>query len=89
VATSLGLEVSGTVHAEGDLDFRGTLGVAKDAPVGFRGIRLTFQLDTSASEEELATLLKLTERYCVVLQTIRSAPDTQVEMRTETAAAAS
>ena len=87
VATSLGLQVSGTVHAEGDLDFRGTLGVAKDAPVGFRGIRLTFQLDTPASEEELATLLTLTERYCVVLQTIRSAPDTQVEMRTDPAEA--
>jgi uncharacterized OsmC-like protein len=69
------------VHAEGDLDFRGTLGVAKDAPVGFREIRLTFDLDTSAPEEQLASLLKLTERYCVVLQTIRSAPTTQVRMR--------
>jgi uncharacterized OsmC-like protein len=64
VATSLGLEVSGRVHAEGDLDFRGTLGVAKDAPVGFRDIRLTFDLDSAASAEELATLIKLTERYC-------------------------
>lgn len=82
VATSLGLEVSGRVHAEGDLDFRGTLGVAKDAPVGFRDIRLTFDLDSSASAEELATLIKLTERYCVVLQTLRSAPPTEVELRT-------
>ena len=81
VATSLGLEVSGRVHAEGDLDFRGTLGVAKDAPVGFRDIRLTFDLDSSASAEELATLIKLTERYCVVLQTLRSAPPTEVQMR--------
>ncbi|WP_028921062.1 OsmC family protein [Pseudonocardia acaciae] len=82
VATSLGLDVSGRVYAEGDLDFRGTLGVAKDAPVGFRDIRLTFDLDSAASEDELATLLKLTERYCVVLQTIRSAPHTDVQMRT-------
>jgi uncharacterized OsmC-like protein len=82
VATSLGLEVSGRVHAEGDLDFRGTLGVAKDAPVGFRDIRLTFDLESSASAEELATLIKLTERYCVVLQTLRSAPPTEVELRT-------
>ena len=82
VATSLGLEVSGRVHAEGDLDFRGTLGVAKDAPVGFRDIRLTFDLDSSASAEDLATLIKLTERYCVVLQTLRSAPPTEVELRT-------
>jgi len=81
VATALGLEVSGRVHAEGDLDFRGTLGVAKDAPVGFRDIRLTFDLNSSAPAEELATLIKLTERYCVVLQTLRSAPPTEVEMR--------
>jgi uncharacterized OsmC-like protein len=82
VATALELDVSGRVHAEGDLDFRGTLGVAKDAPVGFREIRLTFDLDTSASEEQLASLLKLTERYCVVLQTIRSAPTIHVRMPT-------
>jgi len=81
VATALGLEVSGRVHAEGDLDFRGTLGVAKDAPVGFRDIRLTFDLNSSAPAEELATLIKLTERYCVVLQTLRSAPPTEVQMR--------
>jgi uncharacterized OsmC-like protein len=72
VATALGIDVrKGTVSAEGDLDFRGTLGVAKDAPVGFRAIRLRFDLDTDAGEEQLASLLKLTERYCVVLQTLR------------------
>jgi uncharacterized OsmC-like protein len=71
VATSLELPVAGgTVSAEGDLDFRGTLAVDREAPVGFRSIRLRFDLDTSADEEQLATLLKLTERYCVVLQTI-------------------
>jgi uncharacterized OsmC-like protein len=75
VATALDLPVrAGTVRAEGDLDFRGTLGVAKDAPVGFRDIRLSFALDTDASPDQLATLLKLTERYCVVLQTLRAAP---------------
>ncbi len=72
VATSMGLKLEhGEVEAEGDLDFRGTLGVSKDAPVGFREIRLTFRLTTSASPEELATLLKLTERYCVVYQTLK------------------
>jgi len=71
VATSLGIEVSGgTVHAEGDLDFRGTLAVARDAPVGFTAIRLSFDLDTGASQEQLDTLLRLTERYCVVYQTL-------------------
>jgi uncharacterized OsmC-like protein len=71
VATSLGLDVSGgRVSAEGDLDFRGTLGVDRDAPVGFRAIRLRFELDTTASEDEQATLMRLTERYCVVLQTL-------------------
>jgi uncharacterized OsmC-like protein len=73
VSTALGIEVrSGKVRAEGDLDFRGTLGVAKDAPVGFRDIRLTFDLDTDAAPEQLDSLLKLTERYCVVLQTLRA-----------------
>jgi len=62
------------VMAEGDLDFRGTLGVAKDAPVGFRDIRLKFELDSDASEEQKKKLLELTERYCVVLQTIRKSP---------------
>jgi len=74
VATSLGLEVQGTVRAEGDLDFRGTLGVDKEAPVGFTAIRLCFELDTDASDDELATLLRLTERYCVVFQTLARAP---------------
>jgi uncharacterized OsmC-like protein len=75
VSTSLGIEVrGGTVRAEGDLDFRGTLAVDRDAPVGFRAIRLTFELDANADEEELASLLKLTERYCVVLQTIAGSP---------------
>jgi uncharacterized OsmC-like protein len=75
VATALDLELRrGTVTAEGDLDFRGTLGVAKDAPVGFRAIRLKFDLDTDASPDQLATLMKLTERYCVVLQTLRAPP---------------
>jgi len=71
VATSLGIDVAGgTVRAEGDLDFRGTLAVAKDAPVGFTSIRLGFDLDTGAGPAELETLLRLTERYCVVYQTL-------------------
>jgi uncharacterized OsmC-like protein len=71
VATSLGIAVTGgTVHAEGDLDFRGTLAVDREAPVGFTSIRLSFELDTEASEEQIATLLRLTERYCVVYQTL-------------------
>ena len=71
VATSLGIAVrGGTVRAEGDLDFRGTLAVAKDAPVGFTAIRLNFDLDTDASPDQLGTLLRLTERYCVVYQTL-------------------
>ncbi len=75
VATSIGLEVrSGQVRAEGDLDFRGTLGVDKEAPVGFSAIRLTFDLDTDADEEQLATLCRLTERYCVVYQTLAGNP---------------
>ncbi|MEV4149920.1 OsmC family protein [Amycolatopsis sp. NPDC049691] len=81
VATSLGLEVrGGRVRAEGDLDFRGTLAVAKDAPVGFRAIRLSFALDTDASEEQLTTLKKLTERYCVVFQTLRTPPEFAVTL---------
>ena len=72
VATALGIELRrGKVSVEGDLDFRGTLGVDKAAPVGFQAIRLVFALDTDAEAEQLATLLKLTERYCVVLQTLR------------------
>ena len=75
VATALGVPLrSGRVRAEGDLDFRGTLGVAKDAPVGFKDIRLFFELDSDASEDQLATLIKLTERYCVVYQTLRHPP---------------
>jgi uncharacterized OsmC-like protein len=75
VATSLGLDLAGgTVSAEGDLDFRGTLAVTKDAPVGFSAIRLSFDLDTSASPEEIRTLISLTERYCVVYQTLARSP---------------
>ena len=70
VATSMELDVTGTVHAEGDLDFRGTLGVDREAPVGFTAIRLRFELSSDASEEELAKLLERTERYCVVGQTL-------------------
>ncbi len=74
VATALGIDVEGRVHAEGDLDFRGTLGVDKAAPVGFANIRLSFELDTDADDDQLATLLKLTERYCVVLPDARPGP---------------
>jgi uncharacterized OsmC-like protein len=75
VATSLGIPVaSGRVRAEGDLDFRGTLAVDREAPVGFREIRLDFELETEADSEQLATLLKLTERYCVVFQTLAKPP---------------
>ena len=74
VATSIGVDVAGVVRAEGDLDFRGTLGVDKEAPVGFSDIRLSFELQSSATEEELATLLRLTERYCEVLQTLANSP---------------
>jgi len=81
VATALDIPVrGGVVHAEGDLDFRGTLGVSKDVAVGFQAIRLRLDLDTDASQEQLDTLLKLTERYCVVLQTIRSATPVQTAM---------
>ena len=77
VATALAIPVrGGTVSAEGDLDFRGTLGVSKEAPVGFKAIRLRFDLDTDATPEQFATLLKLTERYCVVYQTLRNSPQT-------------
>src|SRR3954462_6807891 len=76
VATALGIDVrAGTVRAEGDLDFRGTLGVSKDAPVRFQEIRLRFELDSDATTEQLATLFRLTERYCVVLQTLRQPPE--------------
>jgi uncharacterized OsmC-like protein len=83
VATSLGIDVdSGRVRAEGDLDFRGTLAVNRDAPVGFSAIRLAFELETGASEDELATLLKLTERYCVVFQTLSSPPELSATIET-------
>jgi len=79
VATAIGVNLrAATVAAEGDLDFRGTLGVAKDAPVGFRDIRLRFNLDTDAPDEQRATLIRLTERYCVVLQTLKQAPPISV-----------
>jgi uncharacterized OsmC-like protein len=82
VATSLGYKINDAkVYAEGDIDFRGTLAVAKDAPVGFRDIRLTFEVDGDLTEEQRATLVKLTERYCVVLQTIRSTPPVTVRIR--------
>jgi len=79
VATAIGVVIrNGSVRAEGDLDFRGTLGVAKDAPVGFQRIRLHFDLDTDASEDQLSTLMRLTERYCVVFQTLRKSPEITV-----------
>jgi len=82
VATALDIPLrSGKVSAEGDLDFRGTLGVAKDAPVGFAQIRLRFDLDTDASQDKLDQLLKLTERYCVVYQTIRSGPPVAITLK--------
>jgi uncharacterized OsmC-like protein len=82
VATALEIPIrSGTVTAEGDLDFRGTLGVAKDAPVGFRDIRLSFDLKSDVAPEKLETLKKLTERYCVVYQTLRNAPPIDVSYR--------
>ena len=82
VATALDIPLrSGTVSAEGDLDFRGTLGVAKDAPVGFAQIRLRFDLDTDAQQDKLDQLLKLTERYCVVYQTIRSGPPVEIALK--------
>jgi uncharacterized OsmC-like protein len=81
VATALEIPLrSGTVSAEGDLDFRGTLGVAKDAPVGFAQIRLRFDVDTDAGQDKLDQLLKLTERYCVVYQTIKAGPPVEVKL---------
>ena len=82
VSTALAFDLkSGTVTAEGDLDFRGTLGVAKDAPVGFRAIRLNFKLDTPEPQERIDTLLKLTERYCVVLQSIQKPPQFSAQIQ--------
>lgn len=82
VATALGIEIQrGTVRAEGDLDFRGTLGMSKDTPVGLQRIRLHFDLETTVTDEQLATLLRLTERYCVVYQTLRQSPEITVSSR--------
>ncbi len=76
VATSIGVELlDATIRAEGDLDFRGTLGVSKEIAVGFQRIRLYFDLDTQAPDEQIETLIRLTERYCVILQTLRNAPE--------------
>ena len=87
VATALEIPIrGGTIEVEGDLDFRGTLGVSKESPVGFREIRLRLELDSEASPEQLETLLKLTERYCVVLQTLRSSPVTIAAARNRPAA---
>jgi uncharacterized OsmC-like protein len=80
VATSMGLAVGGSIHAEGDLDWRGTMAVDKEAPVGFKAIRLRFELDSEASDEELETLQRLTERYCVVFQTLASSPELSVSL---------
>ncbi len=81
VATALDIPIrGGTVKTEGDLDFRGTLGVSKDVPVGFGSIRVHFELETEATREQLDTLLRLTERYCVVLQTLRASPSVSVAL---------
>src|SRR4029078_2660833 len=82
VATARGLDVAGVVRAEGDLDFRGTMGVDRSAPVGFRDIRLSLDLESDASEEDLAALIATTERYCVVLQTLRAAPTVVTSLQT-------
>ena len=82
VATALGIQLrDATIRAEGDLDFRGTLGVSKEVPIGFKQIRLQFDLDTAASEEQLATLLRLTERHCVIYQTLSRPAKIDVEYR--------
>ena len=79
VATAIGVEIrNGSVQAEGDLDFRGTLGILKDVPVGFQRIRLHFELETDATEDQLSTLLRLTERYCVVFQTLSQSPEMNI-----------
>jgi uncharacterized OsmC-like protein len=82
VATAIGVDIrGGIVRAEGELDFKGTLGVSKEALVGFQGIRLHFDLETDASEEQVATLIRLTERYCVVYQTLQHSPEIRVSHR--------
>jgi uncharacterized OsmC-like protein len=83
LTTSMGLEVEGSIHAEGDLDWRGTMSVDKQAPVGFKEIRLRFELRSDASDEELETLQRLTERYCVVFQTLASSPSLSVSLERE------
>lgn len=80
VATALGIPVEGAVHAEGELDFRGTLGVDRNAPVGFRSIRVTFDLQTDAEPDRVAKLIELTERYCVVFQTLAISPKLSMEV---------
>jgi uncharacterized OsmC-like protein len=88
VATAIGVEVrDASLEAEGDLDFRGTLGVSKEVPVGFQSIRLKISLDTDASEEQIATLVRLTERYCVVYQTLVRPPEISVESRNRVSSA--
>lgn len=83
VATAMGIEIrNGVVRAEGDVDFRGTLGIARDVPVGFQRIRLQFQLETDASSEQLAKLVQLTERYCVVYQTLKQSPQVETTFGT-------
>lgn len=81
VAANRGMAVSGTVRAEGDIDFRGTLGVQEDTPVGFLSIRLIFELDSAAPKEDLDELIAATQRYCVIYQTLASPPELEVEMR--------
>lgn len=82
VATAIGIEIkSGSIHAEGDLDFKGTLGVSKDVPVGFKTIRLNFQIDSDATPEQMESLKKLTERYCVVYQTITNGTNIQTDYK--------
>jgi uncharacterized OsmC-like protein len=83
VSTSMGIAVSGSVHAEGDLDWRGTLGVDRDAPVGFKSIRLRFEIESDADAEQIEKLIEKTERYCVVLQTLAGSPDLSVALERE------
>jgi uncharacterized OsmC-like protein len=82
VATAIGVEIrEGTVTAEGDLDFRGTLGISKEVPIGFQRIRLQFDLEANTSEEQLATLIQLTKQYCVVYQTLCQSPEIDISLR--------
>jgi uncharacterized OsmC-like protein len=84
VATAMGIHLrNAKVIADGEIDFRGTLGVSKEVPVGFKNIRLSFDLDTDASEDQIASLIKLTERYCVVFQTLQSPPQISVSVKTQ------